>query len=254
MVGCLRELYPWAFDLEKPEGKHVHFWRLINESRWSADAMRSAILHSLKEDGLSASDLPVVEKLWFRRKGMGGIFDRFGAVVRIARYAMGPEFDDGTLTEDMFKAKNMRLVPPFLKVTSYVSDFYGKATIDGRHYCFPKKYIGLFARRISSDYGGLYSVDAGPEGSVISRKLIYLFRLSDAESYDAVHVKDSDLVTFQERPLPDLQLLEDVNTVFIGFGRSVYYFPMSEQIKFASLYRIKGPSGLRAALKKMFSS
>jgi|GEM_PF-2069072 len=254
MVGILKKIYPWAFDLSKPEGKHIHFWRLINESHWTAGKMRAAILHSLGEDGLFLSDFPRVSERWFRDKGMGGIFDRFRSVYRIAKYVFEREFADEELQEGMFKTANVELIPSFRRVTSYVSNFYGKATIDGRNYCFPKKFIGLHVKRMSYDFGGLYNVDFDAEGNVTNRKLIYLFRLSDSDSYDAVHVKDADLVSFREQPFPNLQLLDEVNEVFLDFERSIYYFLMSDQIEFINLYKEKGASGVEAHLKKLLSA
>ena len=80
--NVLEFVYPWAFDLDSPEGKHLHFWKImLKVNSWEDPKdIVSAFKHEVQREGWGVSELPaLVKEDWINSVGLGGLWStKFG--------------------------------------------------------------------------------------------------------------------------------------------------------------------------------
>ena len=159
--GILEFVYPWAFDLDSPEGRHLHFWTIsLKFDSWEkTNDIIDAITHEVDREGWEISELPdLATEDWIVSVGLGGLL---GTRFKHSRYEMikfvYPEtFQSGALGEADFKwlkttdeKQPMRLI----RAADYDAARVG---IQGTNYILPTEYLDKYARKINDKEIGIF--------------------------------------------------------------------------------------------------
>lgn len=155
--------YPWAFDLNTPEGQHLHSHDFEDRAVFPTDAMlRTALLHEAAQDQLSLTDLTrQMNDNWLVAHGLASL--RGSSRIDIMRRAFPEEFAIGSLTEADFRNQNatrtLRPMPyRMIRKTVAGGMTYGIVNVAMATFYFPANLIGSIVRLESADHGVVYEV------------------------------------------------------------------------------------------------
>lgn len=150
-------VYPWAFDLSKPEGQHLHVWDIALEFNWNHDSdVKEALMHEVKREGWTLNELPKkVTKEWLVSVGLAGLADRFSEdKMSLLKFVYPQAFINGAIREtDFINIPTTVKKQPMKKISSYkmFKETRGFIAVNKVKYVLPKKMIGLTARLVGAN-------------------------------------------------------------------------------------------------------
>lgn len=256
LIKAFRALYPWAFDLSRPEGKHLHFWQFPSPYKWFdlADS-RIALEHELATAGIAISEAPrKCSFAWFKSVGLSGLVMYYdGSPTRVFKTLFPEKFSDGTLNEADFHFQfGLQKTAPatyrkIVKIKTWQAT-RGFLEMDRVKYYFPKKYAeGYVARKESAEHVIICEAQSiaqnGKDILVIGRPVKVFYTVRDKK------IHRPKLIDFDEREHPFLS--EDLREELFKNGILPQALSIKEQISILSHVQQNGIGQLALILSKM---
>lgn len=185
LVLALQLAYPWAFDLSRPEGEHLHPWRFPSPSKWQDPAEgRLAVEHEITQAGISWQEAPrLCDFNWFKSKGLGGLVMFYDGSPRKLFLRLFPEkFAEGAIRELDFPpafSQNRKEASTFrrLKVGPWGKGEAAFTEFSGVRYVLDAKWAGFLVRKESLEHALIFPLSVTATGVEISGPPLAAFTL-----------------------------------------------------------------------------